>query len=92
MNIENILQTAIISAIKELYSVDVNASQITLQKTKKEFKGHFTLVTFPLLKISKKNPEQTAQEIGTYLADKSPVVSEYNVIKGFLNVTIASKV
>ncbi len=92
MNIENILQTAIISAIKELYSVDVNASQITLQKTKKEFKGHFTLVTFPLLKISKKNPEQTAQEIGMYLADKSPVVSEFNVIKGFLNLTIASKV
>ena len=92
MNIEHILQTAIISAIKELYSVDVNASQITLQKTKKEFKGHFTLVTFPLLKISKKNPEQTAQEIGMYLADKSPVVSEFNVIKGFLNLTIASKV
>ena len=92
MNIENILQTAVISAIKELYSVDVNASQITLQKTKKEFKGHFTLVTFPLLKISKKNPEQTAQEIGMYLADKSPVVSEFNVIKGFLNLTIASKV
>ncbi len=92
MNIENILQTVIISAIKELYSVDVNASQITLQKTKKEFKGHFTLVTFPLLKISKKNPEQTAQEIGMYLADKSPVVSEFNVIKGFLNLTIASKV
>ena len=92
MNIENILQTAIISAIKELYSVDVNASQITLQKTKKEFKGHFTLVTFPLLKISRKNPEQTAQEIGMYLADKSPVVSEFNVIKGFLNLTIASKV
>ena len=92
MNIGSILQTAIISAIKELYGVDVNASQITLQKTKKEFKGHFTLVTFPLLKISKKNPEQTAQEIGTYLADKSPVVSEFNVIKGFLNLTIASKV
>ncbi len=92
MNIGSILQTAIISAIKELYGVDVNASQITLQKTKKEFKGHFTLVTFPLLTISRKNPEQTAQEIGTYLADKSPVVSEYNVIKGFLNVTIASKV
>lgn len=92
MNIGSILQTAIISAIKELYGVDVNASQITLQKTKKEFKGHFTLVTFPLLTISRKNPERTAQEIGTYLADKSPVVSEYNVIKGFLNVTIASKV
>lgn len=92
MNIENILQTAIISAIKELYGVDVNASQITLQKTKKEFKGHFTLITFPLLKISRKNLEQTTQEIGTYLANKSPVVSEFNVIKGFLNLTIAPKV
>lgn len=92
MNIENTLQIAIIDAIKELYGADVNASQITLQKTKKEFKGHHTLVTFPLLKISKKNPEQTAQEIGAYLVEKSPVVSEYNVIKGFLNLTIASEI
>lgn len=92
MNIENILQTAIIAAIKELYGADVNASQITLQKTKKEFKGHYTLVTFPLLKISKKNPEQTAQEIGVYLAEKSPVIAEYNVIKGFLNLSISSEV
>ncbi|WP_436414305.1 arginine--tRNA ligase [Petrimonas sp.] len=92
MNIENILQTAIIGAIKQLYGADVTTSQITLQKTKKEFKGHYTLVTFPLLKISKKNPEQTAQEIGSYLAEKSPVIAEYNVIKGFLNLTIASEV
>ena len=92
MNIENILQTAIIGAIKQLYGADVTTSQITLQKTKKEFKGHYTLVTFPLLKISKKNPEQTAQEIGAFLAEKSPVIAEYNVIKGFLNLTIASEV
>lgn len=92
MNIENILQEAVIEAIKELYNADINASQITLQKTKREFKGHFTLVTFPLLKISKKNPEQTAQEIGEYLSEKSPVVSEFNVIKGFLNLTIAPEV
>ncbi len=92
MNIENILQKAVIEAVKELYNADINASQITLQKTKREFKGHFTLVTFPLLKISKKNPEQTAQEIGEYLAEKSPVVSEFNVIKGFLNLTIAPEV
>ncbi len=92
MNIENILQEAVIEAVKELYNADINASQITLQKTKREFKGHFTLVTFPLLKISKKNPEQTAQEIGEYLSKKSPVVSEFNVIKGFLNLTIAPEV
>lgn len=90
MNIENILQTAIIGAIKDLYGADVDASQITLQKTKKEFKGHYTLVTFPLLRISKKNPEQTAQEIGAYLAEKSSAIAEYNVIKGFLNLSIAS--
>lgn len=92
MNIENILQNAVIGAIKELYGADVDAPQITLQKTKKEFKGHYTLVTFPLLKISRKNPEQTAQEIGAYLADKSPVIAEFNVIKGFLNLSIASEV
>lgn len=92
MNIENILQDAVISAIKELYNTEVASSQITLQKTKKEFKGHYTLVTFPLLKISKKNPEQTAQEIGTYLGANSAVIADFNVIKGFLNLTISSSV
>ena len=90
MNIENILQVAVIEAVKELYNADINASQITLQKTKSL--KTFTLITFPLLKISKKNPEQTAQEIGEYLSEKSPVVSEFNVIKGFLNLTIAPEV
>jgi arginyl-tRNA synthetase len=89
MNIEQILQEAITGAIKELYKADAVTSQITLQKTKKDFKGHYTLVTFPLLKISRKNPEQTAEEIGSWLAQHSPVVSGYNVIKGFLNLTIA---
>lgn len=64
MNIEKELQLLIIKAIDELYSAEVNESQITLQKTKKEFTGNYTLVTFPLLRISKKSPEQTAQEIG----------------------------
>lgn len=92
MQIEKILQDAIISAIKELYNADVDASQITLQKTKKEFKGHYTLVTFTLLKISRKNPEQTAEEIGGYLSEKSTIVSDYNVIKGFLNLSISEAV
>ena len=92
MNIENKLQQAIIGAVKELYNTDIDASHVTLQKTKKEFKGHYTLVTFPLLKISKKNPEQTAQEIGTYLAQNSSVIAEYNVIKGFLNISVSSEV
>ena len=92
MNIEQNLQNTIIDALNELYHAHVDASQITLQKTKKEFKGHYTLVTFPLLKISKKNPEQTAQEIGNYLMDKTSFIAEYNVIKGFLNLTVASNV
>ncbi len=91
MQIENDIKKAVIEAIKSLYGADANASQITLQKTKKDFKGHFTLVTFPLLRISKKNPEQTAQEIGAYLAEKSPIIAHFNVIKGFLNLTLNSK-
>lgn len=90
MNIEDKLQEQIIEAIKELYKADVDPSEIILQKTKKEFKGHYTLVTFPLLKISKKNPEHTAREIGSYLSDKLPFISEFNVIKGFLNLCISS--
>jgi arginyl-tRNA synthetase len=69
--------------------MELPESLIQLQKTKKEFKGHFTLVVFPLLKISRKNPEQTATEIGEYLLANQPVISKFNVIKGFLNLTIA---
>ena len=92
MNIEQNLQEAILQAIKELYQADVEASRITLQKTKKEFKGHYTLVTFPLLQVSRKKPEETAQEIGAYLAEKTTVVTGFNVIKGFLNLTISPEV
>ena len=65
------------------------ANQVQLQKTKKEFKGHLTLDVFPFLRMSKKSPEQTAQEIGEYLLRNEPAVAEFNVIKGFLNLTIA---
>ena len=92
MQIEQIILDAVSGAIKELYGADAGALQITLQKTKKEFKGHYTLVTFPLLKISRKSPEQTAEEIGRWLREQSPVVSDFNVIKGFLNLTIAPAV
>lgn len=92
MNIEQILQEAILQAIKELYGADADASQITLQKTKKEFTGHYTLVTFPLLRLSRKKPEETAQGIGAYLVENSSLVTEFNVIKGFLNLTIAQEV
>lgn len=89
MVIEQQITGAIIAGIKELYGADVAAGQIQLQKTKKEFKGHLTLVVFPFLRASKKSPEQTAQEIGEYLQKNEPAVSEFNVIKGFLNLTVA---
>ena len=89
MVIEQQITGAIIAGIKELYGADVTASQVQLQKTKKEFKGHLTLVVFPFLRMSKKSPQQTAQEIGEYLLRHEPAVAEFNVIKGFLNLTIA---
>ena len=92
MNIEKELQIAIISAIAQLYNAEVNESQITLQKTKKEFTGHYTLVTFPLLRISRKNPEQTAQEIGEALIKDSTIIESFNVIKGFLNLSLSSAI
>ena len=92
MNIETNLQNTILNSIRALYGVEADAAQITLQTTKKEFKGHYTLVTFPLLKISKKSPEQTAREIGEFLLKNDPAISGYNVIKGFLNLSIASAV
>lgn len=91
MQIEKKLQEIIFHAIKELYHCDVESTQITLQKTKKEFKGHYTLVTFPLLKISKKKPEETAQEIGEWLEKNAAIVTGFNVIKGFLNLEIAAE-
>ncbi|MGI6073753.1 MAG: arginine--tRNA ligase [Fermentimonas sp.] len=89
MKIESILQNSVIEAINKLYNASLEPSAISLQKTKKEFEGHYTLVTFPLLKISKKKPEDTAEEIGAYLLSNSEIVSAYNVIKGFLNITVA---
>ena len=90
MNIEQKLVTSVISGLKALYGQDVPAAQVQLQKTKKEFEGHLTLVVFPFLRMSKKGPEQTAQEIGEYLQANELSVSAFNVIKGFLNLTIAS--
>mgnify|MGYP000681687951 CR=1 FL=1 len=90
MNIEQKLVSSVIGGLKALYGQDVPAAQVQLQKTKKEFEGHLTLVVFPFLRMSKKGPEQTAQEIGEYLQANEPSVAVFNVIKGFLNLTIAS--
>lgn len=90
MNIEQKLVSSVIGGLKALYGQDVPAAQVQLQKTKKEFEGHLTLVVFPFLRMSKKGPEQTAQEIGEYLQANEPSVAAFNLIKGFLNLTIAS--
>ena len=90
MKLEIRLQEVIINAIESLYGQVVTAGQLSLQKTKKEFEGHYTLVVFPFLKMSKKGPEQTAQEIGEWLKANASEVSSFNVIKGFLNLTIAT--
>ena len=89
MVIEQQITGSVIAGIKELYGADVTEAQVQLQKTKKEFKGHLTLVVFPFLRMSKKSPEQTAQELGEYLVKNEPAVAEFNVIKGFLNLTVA---
>nr|WP_321374215.1 arginine--tRNA ligase [uncultured Bacteroides sp.] len=90
MNIENKIAESVINGLKALYGQEVSAAQVQLQKTKKEFEGHLTLVVFPFLKLSKKKPEETAQEIGEYLLANDSSISAFNVIKGFLNLTIAS--
>lgn len=90
MNIENRIAESVIKGLNALYGQEVPTSSVQLQKTKKEFEGHLTLVVFPFLKLSKKKPEDTAQEIGEYLLANDAAISAFNVIKGFLNLTIAS--
>ncbi|MBE5694884.1 MAG: arginine--tRNA ligase [Bacteroides sp.] len=90
MKIEDKLVVSVISGLKALYGQEVPEKMVQMQKTKKEFEGHLTLVVFPFLKMSRKGPEQTAQEIGEYLKANEPAVAAFNVIKGFLNLTIAS--
>jgi arginyl-tRNA synthetase len=91
MNIEALISDGTIAAVKELYQQDVPAKMIQLQKTRSDFEGHLTLVVFPLLRISKKKPEDTAQDIGAYLKDNCPAVADYNVVKGFLNLVVSPK-
>lgn len=89
MNIETILAESITAAIKTLYGQEPAAEKVQLQKTRKEFEGDFTLVVFPFLQMSRKRPEDTAQEIGACLVAHQPLVSSFNVVKGFLNISIS---
>lgn len=91
MKIENQISRAVIAAVKELYAQEVTEAMVQLQKTKSTFEGNYTLVVFPFLKISRKKPEDTAQEIGEYVAKHCEAVADFNVVKGFLNIVIAAE-
>ena len=92
MKIETLIAQKAVLAIKELYGQDVDAASVQVQKTKREFEGHLTIVVFPYLKMSRKGPEQTAVEIGTWFREHVEEVSSFNVIKGFLNLVISDSV
>ena len=89
MDIQKEIITAVIQAVKEIYGTDVPEKMVQLQNTKEGFEGNLTLVVFPFLKISRKKPEDTAQDIGQWLLEHSEAVSQFNVVKGFLNLVIA---
>ena len=90
MKIEEEICASVISAVKQLYGQDVPAKMVSLQKTKREFEGNLTLVVFPFTKMSHKKPEETAEEIGKYLVENDKNIAAFNVIKGFLNLSISS--
>ncbi|MBQ0095416.1 MAG: arginine--tRNA ligase [Bacteroidetes bacterium] len=92
MKIEQLIAEMTVQAVKALYGQDIETASVQVQKTKKEFEGHLTIVVFPYLKMSRKGPEQTAGEIGTWLRSNVEAVSSYNVIKGFLNLVISTQV
>lgn len=90
MAIQTTLTEAVKKAVAQLYSAEVTDKMIQLQQTKREFEGHLTLVVFPFSRMSHKKPEATAQEIGEYMLANTSEVAAFNVIKGFLNITISS--
>lgn len=90
MKIEQRIAASVVMAVKELYGADIAEKDVQLQKTKKEFEGHLTLVVFPFVRISRKSPEDTGRQIGECLMSAEPAISGYNVIKGFLNLTVSA--
>jgi len=80
---------AVVKAIKDLYQTDITADSVNLQETRKEFEGQVTLVTFPYTKVSRKGPEQTGGEIGEYLKKEISDISAFNIVKGFLNISLS---
>ena len=90
MKIETALVAAVQKAVETLYGQQIDEKQVQLQKTKKEFEGHLTLVVFPFVRLARKKPEEVAQEIGEQL-QQTDIVASFNVVKGFLNLVIAPK-
>jgi len=88
-SIQQTLVEQTVAAVKALYDAEIPAGQIALQETRKEFEGQITIVTFPVTRFSKKSPEVTGTEIGEYLQQQIPEISAFNVIKGFLNISLA---
>lgn len=88
--IEDLVFSGAQEAVKSLYGIEASAGQIQIQRTRKEFEGDITIVVFPLLKLSKKPPEATANELGEYLSTRYAELSQYNVVKGFLNITVSA--
>jgi len=88
MNIETLISKAAAEAVKALYGMDATEKMLQLQKTRSEFEGNLTLVVFPFVKAARKSPEQTAEEIGQYLVEHCQAVEKYNVVKGFLNLSV----
>ena len=91
MTIEQQIITTAQQAVKTLYGQEVPEKMVQLQKTKREFEGNLTLVVFPFLKISRKKPEDTAQDLGEYIKQNCDAIADFNVVKGFLNLVIDSK-
>jgi arginyl-tRNA synthetase len=91
MTLENKIINLTLKAVQELYGADLNESQVTLQETRKEFDGQITVVIFPIIRFSKKAPEQTGNEIGEYLKTNIEEIVDFNVIKGFLNLSAADQ-
>ena len=89
MKIENMIADAVKQAVKSLYGQEVPDKMVQVQKTRSEFEGNLTLVVFPFVKMARKSPEQTAQELGSYLVENCEAVERFNVVKGFLNMVIA---
>ena len=90
MSPDNFIAAKAVEAVRNLYNTDIEPAALQVQVTRKEFEGDYTLVVFPLLKVSKKSPEATGAEIGDWLKANVQEISDYNVIKGFLNISFSN--